>query len=207
QRQRVNLARAAYADADLVLLDNALSAVDHHTAHHIFDACIRGLFAAKAVVLVTHQVEFLPRCDAVAIMDEGRCLYFGKWTEPAQQLLGELLPATHLLHAAGSQEAPPAPPPAPKKEKESKMVPKKTESMQLTLAPTSLGRNPTSGKAPQRKPAQQVSALRAALIYVWYGNLALVGVCFLFFLAAQTSRQISDFWVRWWVNDEYNYFP
>ena len=37
QRQRMNLARCAYFGGDLVLLDNALSAVDHHTAHHIFD--------------------------------------------------------------------------------------------------------------------------------------------------------------------------
>ncbi len=50
QRQRVNLARCAYAEGELVLLDNALSAVDHHTAHHIFDACIKGLFQDKAVV-------------------------------------------------------------------------------------------------------------------------------------------------------------
>ncbi len=109
QRQRVNLARAAYSHADLVLLDNALSAVDHHTAHHIFDTCIKGLFSDKAVVLVTHQIEFMPRCDAVAIMDEGRCLYYGKWNAQAQEMLGKLLPITHLLHAAGSQEAPPQP--------------------------------------------------------------------------------------------------
>ena len=61
QRQRVNLARCAYAEGDLVLLDNAMSAVDHHTAHHIFDKCIKGLFAKKAVVLVTHQLEFMPK--------------------------------------------------------------------------------------------------------------------------------------------------
>ena len=24
------------------------------------------------------------------------------------------------------------------------------------------------------------------------------------FLAAQTTRQVSDFWVRWWVNDSKN---
>lgn len=56
QRQRLNLARCAYFGGDLVLLDNALSAVDHHTAHHIFEHCVRGLFRDKATVLVTHQV-------------------------------------------------------------------------------------------------------------------------------------------------------
>ena len=56
QRQRVNLARAAYFDAQTVLLDNALSAVDHHTAEHIFDNLIKGMFHDKAVVLITHQL-------------------------------------------------------------------------------------------------------------------------------------------------------
>ncbi len=35
----------------------------------------------------------------------------GPWNPEAQELLGRLLPITHLLHAAGSQEAPPAPKP------------------------------------------------------------------------------------------------
>ncbi|KAG2500538.1 hypothetical protein HYH03_001315 [Edaphochlamys debaryana] len=198
QRQRVNLARCAYTDADLVLLDNALSAVDHHTAHHIFDTCIKGMFAKKAVVLITHQIEFMPQCDAVAIMDEGRCLYFGKWNEQAQDLLGKLLPITHLLHAAGSQEAPPKP-------KETKGAPAKQQSLQLTLAPTTI--KPETESKDKRKTQQQVPAIRAALIYTWYGNLLLSFVCFLFFLIPQTSRQVSDFWVRWWVNDEYLKFP
>ncbi|KAG2500519.1 hypothetical protein HYH03_001296 [Edaphochlamys debaryana] len=200
QRQRVNLARCAYADADLVLLDNALSAVDHHTAHHIFETCIRGMFAKKAVVLVTHQIEFMPQCDAVAIMDEGRCLYFGKWNEQAQDLLGKLLPITHLLHAAGSQEAPPK----PKETKESKDAPVKQQSIQLTLAPTTIKPETSDSK---KKDQQKVLPVRAAMIYTWYGNVFLVLVCFIFFLAAQTTRQVSDFWVRWWVNDEYKKFP
>lgn len=39
---RVCLARAAYHPADIVLLDNPLSAVDQHTALHIFNYCIKG---------------------------------------------------------------------------------------------------------------------------------------------------------------------
>ena len=56
QRQRLNLARCAYFGGDIVLLDNALSAVDHHTAQHIFQNCIKDSFRDKAVDLVTHQV-------------------------------------------------------------------------------------------------------------------------------------------------------
>jgi ABC-type Mn2+/Zn2+ transport system ATPase subunit len=61
QRQRLALARAAYHDADLVLLDNPLSAVDQHTSKHIFDYAIKGLLKDKAVVLIAHQLELLPR--------------------------------------------------------------------------------------------------------------------------------------------------
>jgi ABC-type transport system involved in Fe-S cluster assembly fused permease/ATPase subunit len=52
QRQRLNLARCAYFGGDLVLLDNALSAVDHHTAQHIFEHCVKTMFKDKATVLV-----------------------------------------------------------------------------------------------------------------------------------------------------------
>lgn len=64
QRQRLCLARAAYHDADMVLLDNPLSAVDQHTSKHIFDYCIKGLLKDKAVVLVAHQLELLPQVGA-----------------------------------------------------------------------------------------------------------------------------------------------
>jgi hypothetical protein len=60
QRQRVNVARAAYVPSDLILLDNALSAVDHHTAHDMFRECLRGRMADKAVIFITHQVEVRP---------------------------------------------------------------------------------------------------------------------------------------------------
>ena len=83
-----------------MLLDNALSAVDQHTANHIFDNLIRGTFRTKAVVLITHQLEFLPKCDNVAVMDGGKCLYFGPWNAQCGQILSRLLPVNHLLEAA-----------------------------------------------------------------------------------------------------------
>ncbi len=59
QRQRVALARACYAGADVVLLDDPLSAVDAHVGRHLLDSCIGGLLAKTTRVLVTHQLHAL----------------------------------------------------------------------------------------------------------------------------------------------------
>ena len=46
QKQRISMARAAYADADLYIMDDPLSAVDVHVGKHIFTKCITGLRSA-----------------------------------------------------------------------------------------------------------------------------------------------------------------
>lgn len=65
QQQRVSLARAVYADADVYLLDDVLSAVDAHVGEHIFKHCVRGMLRDKAVVMVTHQVPAFCRVSFV----------------------------------------------------------------------------------------------------------------------------------------------
>ena len=59
QRQRVALARACYVQADVVLLDDPLSAVDAHVGRHLLDRCIGGLLSDATRVLVTHQLHAL----------------------------------------------------------------------------------------------------------------------------------------------------
>lgn len=71
QKQRVNLARAVYADKDIILLDDPLSAVDARVAKHIFDKCIKGALANKTVILVTHGIQFLEECDEILYMKNG----------------------------------------------------------------------------------------------------------------------------------------
>lgn len=55
------------------------SAVDQHTAVHIFTHCIRGLLRDKAVIWVTHQLDLLPHVHSVAVMDAGTVTYFGAY--------------------------------------------------------------------------------------------------------------------------------
>lgn len=72
QKQRLNISRAIYFDADLVLMDDPLSAVDAHVGRHIMDKAICGLLKDRCRILATHQLHVLNRCDRIIIMDEGR---------------------------------------------------------------------------------------------------------------------------------------
>ncbi|GMJ06478.1 multidrug resistance-associated protein 14, ATP-binding cassette C10 [Hibiscus trionum] len=74
QKQRIQLARALYQDADIYLLDDPFSAVDAHTASSLFNEYVMEALAAKAVLLVTHQVDFLPAFNSVLLMSDGEIL-------------------------------------------------------------------------------------------------------------------------------------
>ncbi|KZO93694.1 ATP-binding cassette transporter [Calocera viscosa TUFC12733] len=57
QKARVTLARAIYSQANLLLLDDVLSALDVHTSKWIVDKCFKGdLVKGRTMVLVTHNV-------------------------------------------------------------------------------------------------------------------------------------------------------
>ncbi|KAL2922184.1 ABC transporter C family member 10 [Bienertia sinuspersici] len=81
QKQRIQLARALYQDADIYLLDDPFSAVDAHTATSLFNEYIMEALSAKAVLLVTHQVDFLPAFHCCLLMSDGEILQSGSYYE------------------------------------------------------------------------------------------------------------------------------
>ncbi|KAJ0977794.1 hypothetical protein J5N97_013268 [Dioscorea zingiberensis] len=81
QKQRIQIARAVYHDADVLLLDDPFSALDAHTTSHLFKECLFGLLASKTVVYVTHQVKFLPSFDLILVMKGGRIAQAGRYEE------------------------------------------------------------------------------------------------------------------------------
>ncbi|KAK7828275.1 abc transporter c family member 10 [Quercus suber] len=74
QKQHIQLARALYQDADVFLLDDPFSALDAQTAMSIFNEYVIGALSKKTVLLVTHQVDFLPEFNSVLLMSDGKIL-------------------------------------------------------------------------------------------------------------------------------------
>lgn len=77
QKARISLARAVYRKADIYLLDDPLSSVDVHVAHHLFEQCIRGFLRSHTVLLVTHQMQLIENVDLVVLMKKGRIIASG----------------------------------------------------------------------------------------------------------------------------------
>lgn len=83
QKQRVSLARAAYQDADIYILDDPLSAVDAHVGKHIFNNVVgpNGLLAGKTRIFVTHGIHFLPQVDEIVVLGKGTILEKGSYRD------------------------------------------------------------------------------------------------------------------------------
>lgn len=85
QKARVSLARAIYANRDLVILDDPLSAVDAEVSDHLFNNCIKGFLSDKTVILATHQIHIMSQADKILVLDKGHQIFFGSYSELQQR--------------------------------------------------------------------------------------------------------------------------
>lgn len=81
QLARVNLARAVYAEADVYLLDDPLSAVDVKVGKHILEQCICKLLQDKIKILVTYAENGLKAADQVVVLHKGCLVGQGTYRE------------------------------------------------------------------------------------------------------------------------------
>lgn len=106
QKQRISLARALYCNSRHVLLDDCLSAVDSHTAKHIFEQCIRGpLMLGRTCILVTHNVSLcVPHSQHVVVLANGKIAMQGPPDDVISSgLLGDEINKSKATSKAGTR--------------------------------------------------------------------------------------------------------
>lgn len=83
QKQRMALARGLVLRAEVLLLDDVLSAVDTRTEKKIESALRTQRAAGRTQVLIAHRLSTLESCDLLLVLNDGRVEAFG----PREQAL------------------------------------------------------------------------------------------------------------------------
>jgi ATP-binding cassette subfamily B protein len=76
ERQLVSIVRAYLRDPDLLILDEATSAVDPATELRISRA-LEALMSGRTAIVIAHRLSTAERADLVGVMDRGRLVEFG----------------------------------------------------------------------------------------------------------------------------------
>ncbi len=80
QKQRAALARALLTDPRILILDDALSAVDTHTEEAILSR-LRGVMRERTTILVSHRISTVRDADLILVLDDGRVVERGTHAE------------------------------------------------------------------------------------------------------------------------------
>lgn len=84
QRQRVAIARAILRDAPVLILDDALSAVDTQTESMILRA-LNERHGRQTTLIIAHRLSTLQHADQIAVLESGRVTQLGTHAELIEQ--------------------------------------------------------------------------------------------------------------------------
>ncbi|MGE4057099.1 MAG: ABC transporter ATP-binding protein, partial [Vicinamibacterales bacterium] len=80
QKQRVAIARAVITNARVLILDDALSAVDTYTEEEILER-LREVMRERTSIIVSHRISTVREADRILVLDAGRIVEDGSHEE------------------------------------------------------------------------------------------------------------------------------
>lgn len=80
QKQRISIARSLIKNPEILILDDALSAVDANTEQHIIDA-LKKTRKDKTTIIITHRLSAVEHADQIIVIDDGAIVQSGTHKE------------------------------------------------------------------------------------------------------------------------------
>ncbi len=80
QKQRSSIARALMKDAPILILDDALSAVDTDTEEQIL-ANLKENRAGKTTIIIAHRISTIQNADVIMVLEDGQAVEMGNHQE------------------------------------------------------------------------------------------------------------------------------
>ena len=102
QKQRSSIARALMKDAPILILDDALSAVDTDTEEHIL-ANLKKNREGKTTIIVAHRISTIQNADVIMVLEDGETREIGNHSELMKKngIYKEMFEKQKLEEAAG----------------------------------------------------------------------------------------------------------
>ncbi|KPI46100.1 Oligomycin resistance ATP-dependent permease YOR1 [Cyphellophora attinorum] len=188
QKQRLNIARAIYFDADIVLMDDPLSAVDAHVGRHIMDNAICGLMKDKCRILATHQLHVLNRCDRIVWMEDGHI----QAVDTYANLMANSVDFQKLMATTAQED----------------------DAAVKAVNPEDQENKPKDSKKKKKAAALMQKEERAVESVSWdvwgaymkaSGSWFIWPLIFLSLVASQGSNIVTSLWLSWWVSDHWGW--
>lgn len=83
QKQRIGIARALYRAPEILVLDESTSALDGYTEAKLY-AAIREMSKNMTIIIVTHRLATLERCDVIHVIDRGTIVDSGNFRDVSE---------------------------------------------------------------------------------------------------------------------------
>lgn len=182
QKQRINICRAIYVNADILIFDDPLSALDAHVGKSVFNNVFLGAAAGKTRILVTHALHFLPQVDYIYTVVEGKVAERGTYPE----LIAKDGAFSRFIKEFGSKEE--------KEEKEEEAI----EDASTVVDDKSAARKKATGGNPLMQAEERNTGAVPAYVYKEYlkaGNGAIIVPLLLTSLVLiQGAQVMSSYW-------------
>ncbi|XP_015184428.1 PREDICTED: probable multidrug resistance-associated protein lethal(2)03659 isoform X2 [Polistes dominula] len=193
QRARINLARAVYAESEIYLFDDPLSAVDAHVGKHMFEECIVKYLKGKTRILVTHQLQYLHNVGRIIVLKDGSIQAEGTYDELGSKGVdfGRLLETQAVV-----EEHPPS------------ASASRSNSRNPSISSLSSYKTNDTSKQPEpdEEAEMRTKGSVSGKVYAGYllagGNWFIVTLIFGFCAMAQLAASGGDFFISRWVNME-----
>ena len=207
QRQRVNMARAVYANSDIILMDDILSALDAKVGAALFREAVQGTLGDRTRVMVTNQLQFLPHSDYVIVIGGGGVAEAGPFEELMQHKNGALRSLVAKMgDGAVDKEAQDTEEPAVTAGQVAPVVDGEATTPAETAAPvTAKSKQADAARARITRAEARATGSIAWDVYMRYakeaGGVRLMVAVILLNLLGNAARVGSNFWLAEWASD------
>lgn len=211
QKQRVAIARAVYADADIYIIDDCLSALDPHVGKCIFQNVIISHLSDKTRVFVTHGMSYLINFSDIVVMKNGRIVARGSYDDLKEnsEEFKHLTILDKEKHSKKEEKA------EEKKEEQKEIVENAENSPAAKIEDKKVQEKPDEDKKDKKQLIEKGKLIDEEkqetggvsfgnyLLLIKFSGIFIAITCFMVFAMEQAGSIIVDWWVGAWAADKY----